>query len=183
MATALKARGTLAYALGSRAIAAELLGRRVKAQHERVVAWEYAVALRRPFYLYDFLIHPKLPQRALGAFDLDDAFLAAMERRLKALLLKSGARIDSSVMTVNAIGQCLLAAIDTKMERLRFTPRWRRTRASAAHKEALLAALGQLSIELSYCLPVPERGRFIERFTGAAADLLEAPVAKQAQSS
>ncbi|HXW77632.1 MAG TPA: hypothetical protein VEJ20_09490 [Candidatus Eremiobacteraceae bacterium] len=174
-----QARGVLAYAQGAHAIASDLLGLQVEAQRERVSAWESGVALRRPFYLHDFLVHAALPERALGAFELDDDFVAAIARRLVGLT-ETPARggIDEPIaasLVVEALCMSLDGAARERALALRrhqaeaevFT----QVHATAMERAAIVQSLRRLAIELSYCLPFGQRPGFVERFSDAAAVL------------
>lgn len=174
-----EARGTLLYAEGTRAIVLERLGSSAAAQAERVRAWSNGVRLRRPFYLYDLMVHPSLPVRAFGAFELDDNFLSAIERRLLDLITLAGARQAYGAAVRPAVAACLSsAAADGSRERLTLARRQSATgtaqmrRVTRREKEKVHDAFRHLSSDLSYCLPIEGRSSFVKRFCEAASDML-----------
>jgi len=172
-----EARGTVLYADATRSIVFERLGRVADAQAERIRAWSNGVRLRRPFYLYDFLIHPTLPVRAFGSFDLDDAFLTAIDRRLRALLGNTDSRRESDSAVRSAVAACLsLAGTSGTRDRKALA---RRSNGAALIRKSAKREKGRvheafrlLSIDLSYCLPIADRADFIKRFSDGASDLL-----------
>ena len=165
-----QAWGTLAHAQGTLAIVLELLGKRADAQRQRVKAWECGVPLGRPFYLYDMLIHPALPERAFGAFDVDDSFLTAVERRLIRLLGPAGQDAEPG-SAMSTVIECLGAAVtaDDRRWLRRWTSRRRVNSRTRLDRGAYRRAFRQLSVDLAYCLPVEGRNRFISRFSDAAS--------------
>jgi len=174
-----EARGTLLYADATRSIVFERLGRAADAQAERVRAWSNGVRLRRPFYLYDFLIHPTLPVRTFGAFDLDDAFLTAIERRMSELLAAADVRRGSDMEVRPAVAMCLSLALGGDVREGNALARRRNVssvtqlrRAGKREKDKAQEAFRQLSIDLSYCLPIENRADFIRRFGEGASDVL-----------
>ena len=172
-----EARGTLLYADATRSIVFDRLGRAADAQAERIRAWSNGVRLRRPFYLYDFLIHPTLPVRAFGAFDLDDAFLTAIERRLGELLGNTESRRENDVAVRSAVAACLSLAVTSGTRERRALGRRGSGaaffgRSAKREKGRTHEAFRQLSIDLSYCLPIIERAEFIKRFGDGASSVL-----------
>ena len=77
--------GVLTYARGTRSLILDRLCEQHSAQAERVWAWEKAIQMRRAFYLHDLFVHPAGVRRALGSFELDDRFEAAIGRRFQTL--------------------------------------------------------------------------------------------------
>ncbi|HEY7993395.1 MAG TPA: hypothetical protein VID24_04260 [Candidatus Eremiobacteraceae bacterium] len=171
-----EARGTLLYADATRSIVFERLGRVDDAQAERIRAWSNGVRLRRPFYLYDFLIHPTLPVRAFGGFELDDAFLTAIERRLGELLGNTDSRRESGIAIRSAVAACLSLAANGGRDRKALAQRGGAAtflrRSAKREKGRVHEAFRQLSVELSYCLPIGDRADFIKRFSDGASDVL-----------
>ncbi len=189
IARARDAGGVLAYAEGTKAVILELLGKRAAAQTQRIAAWHAGMPLRRPFYLFDYLIHPALPVRAFGAFDLDDAFLEVVERRFIALLDTPALDAQRHLVS-DAIVDCLGASFEgSARERRALLRRRRNVQAGLAlrhsalrEREILAAAFSRIAHELAYCLPVSARSGFEERFAARAAELLGSNDERRAQT-
>lgn len=176
------ARGTLAYANGTLAIVYEFLGRHEEARRQRLLSWEQGVQLQRPFYLYDLLVHPKLPQRAIGTFAADEAVLVMFTRRLIVLLGICDTRADQVNWAMAVMQQCLNHALDRREgERPAPLPRDRAAEfvqplrgAAPLQREVLMRCLRQLAVETAYCLLPAQRDKFVARFKAAASDLFDA---------
>jgi hypothetical protein len=173
-----EAPGSMVYATGTRAIVQDLLGKRADAQRLRVAAWETGLALRDPFYTFDLFIHPRLPARSLGAFDLDDGFLDAIDRRLNALLRERGVKNGERRSWRGAIAECLGRVLDLDVAGRRSLlrrgggTRHHMRNASESYAHEVRAAYRQLATDLSFCLSVEARTPFIERFSSEADSLI-----------
>lgn len=174
-----EAWGVLAYSRGTRSLILDLVSRTEEAQIERVAAWEEAVRLRRPFYLYDLFFHPAQRSRAHGPFELDERFTMAIGRRFLSI---AGATPDKGDFRrwFNAV---LAACLDPAQEGRDAAARARRrvftsrmlwpapNRVNEPQRRTVGSCFRQLAGDLSYCLPPAERADFIDRFVIAASNL------------
>jgi hypothetical protein len=181
LAAAQNARGALAYANGTLAIVYRFLDRSDDARRQAVVSWEQGVPLRRPFYLYDLLVHPALPQRAMGIFHLDEALRAMLGRRLMGLLSDALEKPTQPHWAMAAMTECLTAALDPRGERrsIRAPDRTHDAaqvlrRAPQPQRQLVTRCFNQLAVEAAYCLSPQHRSSFISRFTAAVSDLFDA---------
>ena len=181
LASAQGARGVGAYASGTLAIVYEFLGNTEDARRQRVLTWELGVQLRRPFYLYDLLVHPALPGNAVSAFDLDEFTIAVLSRRFVELLADAGENPGPRWATA-ALVKCLEAALgQVARKRLSLPLRDRAhetspsaRRAAPLQRQVLTPCLDQIAVEIAYWLPPAHRSGFTSRFLAAASDLFEA---------
>ena len=175
------ARGALAYANGTLAIVYEFLGRREDACRQRVLTWEQGVQLRRPFYLYDLLVHPALPGSATGMLDLDELTVAVLSRRFSHLLADEGENPGLRWARA-ALVECLEAALGRRDQKRRALPLRDRPhetsqpmrRAAPLQRQVVTGCLQQLAVEIAYWLPPAHRLNFTSRFIAAASDLFDA---------
>jgi hypothetical protein len=174
-----EAWGLLAYARGTRSLMLDLANRTEEAQIERVAAWEEAVRLRRPFYLYDLFFHPAQRLRAHGPFEIDERFTMAIGRRFLSLAGGTPDKADFRRWFNAAIAVCLNMAQDgqpaaARARRRVFTSRmlWQASnRAGVLGSQAIESCFRQLAVDLGYCLAPDQRQNFIDRFVVSAAHL------------
>jgi hypothetical protein len=164
IATAQEAPGMLCYAQASMAFVADRTGEPEEAGGLRADAWELAVRLGRQTYLHDIFVHPAATRRQFGAFDLDNFFVQAVDRRAKDICIaQSGACPPSQFVFVRWLVQATLNSVvgNPPVQAPPFTLRMaERTRLA----EFLAPQLGK---DLAICLNFDDRAGFLARFVAA----------------
>lgn len=155
----------LTYAQASMSFILDVMGKTDEAQALRIVAWEKALQLGRHSYLFDMFVHPAMRRRRLGAFALDNAFMAAIARRAKELCV---AQFGSRQVLPPAFMRWLIQATLSKTA---LPHKFQLDAGDARRVTEFLAP--HLARSLAICLPFAEREAFEKSFTEKVCEMGE----------